>query len=304
MTTYDLIIIGAGPAGITAAIYAARKGMKLLVLGKDIGGQALWASDIENYTGYNIITGAELSDKFRKHIKLYGIDAREDETVQSLAKEGGIFTVKTIKGSYNARAVIAASGKTPKRLDVPGEEEFRNKGVAYCATCDGPIFAGKRVCVVGGGNSAITAAIALSKIAGFVSIINNDELLSGDAILQKALEKAGNVKVYNRAVVRAITGNKFVTGLDITLPHGAEHLPLEGVFIEIGLTPNSGFMENIKKNSEGEIEIDCLCRTSEEGLFAAGDVTNVPEKQIIVAAGEGAKAALSAFRYIVSRFSL
>ncbi|MFA5069487.1 MAG: FAD-dependent oxidoreductase [Candidatus Omnitrophota bacterium] len=302
MMMYDLIIIGAGPAGITAAIYASRKRMSLLVLSKDIGGQTLWTADIENYTGYNIVTGAQLSDKFREHIKVYGINVSEDEAVQSLVKRDGILTVKTGKDSYGAKAVIVASGKTPKMLDVPGEEEFRNKGVAYCATCDGPLFAGKRVSVVGGGNSALSAAIALSRIAGRVSVINNTMALAGDVILQEALEKAANVTIYNDAIVQGIVGDNFVTGIDVSLPQGQTRIPLEGVFVEIGLTPNSGFAKDIRKNSLGEIEIDCACQTSVSGVFSAGDVTDVPEKQIIIAAGEGAKAALSAFDYIVNHF--
>ena len=296
---YDLIIIGAGPAGITAAIYAARKKMNLLVLSKDIGGQTLWTGDIENYTGYQIVTGVELTEKFREHIDTYKISVNENENVLSVEKLKDSVIVKTDKEQYSAMAAIVASGKTPKELDVPGEKEYKNKGVAYCATCDGPLFAKKRVAVIGGGNSALDAAISLSKIATEVHIINISDGFTGDVIMQEAVKGAKNVTIYNESRVKSIKGDKFVKSVEIETPQGVKDIALDGVFVEIGLVPNSDFIKGVKKNSLGEIEVNCACQTDIAGIFAAGDVTSVPEKQIIVAAGEGAKAALSAFRYLI-----
>jgi len=296
---YDLIIIGAGPAGITAAIYAARKKMNLLVLSKDIGGQTLWTGDIENYTGYQIVTGVELTEKFREHIDTYKISVNENENVLSVEKLKDSVIVKTDKEQYSAMAAIVASGKTPKELDVPGEKEYKNKGVAYCATCDGPLFAKKRVAVIGGGNSALDAAISLSKIATEVHIINISDGFTGDVIMQEAVKGAKNVTIYNESRVKSIKGDKFVKSVEIETPQGVKDIVLDGVFVEIGLVSNADFIKSVKKNSLGEIEVNCACQTDIAGIFAAGDVTSVPEKQIIVAAGEGAKAALSAFRYII-----
>ena len=296
---YDLIIIGAGPAGITAAIYAARKKMNLLVLSKDIGGQTLWTGDIENYTGYQIVTGVELTEKFREHIDTYKISVNENENVLSVEKLKDSVIVKTDKEQYSAMAAIVASGKTPKELDVPGEKEYKNKGVAYCATCDGPLFAKKRVAVIGGGNSALDAAISLSKIATEVHIINISDGFTGDVIMQEAVKGTKNVTIYNESRVKSIKGDKFVKSVEIETPQGVKDIALDGVFVEIGLVPNADFIKSVKKNSLGEIEVNCACQTDIAGIFAAGDVTSVPEKQIIVAAGEGAKAALSAFRYLI-----
>ena len=296
---YEIIIIGAGPAGITAAIYAARKKMNLLVLSKDIGGQTLWTGDIENYTGYQIVTGAELTEKFKEHIDAYKITVNENENVLSVEKAKDSVTVKTDKAQYSSRTVVIASGTTPKELNVPGEKEYKNKGVAYCATCDGPLFAKKRVAVIGGGNSALDAAISLSKIATEVHIINLADDLTGDVIMQEALKVAKNVTIYNKSSVKSIKGDRFVKAVEIQTPQGVKDIVLEGVFVEIGLVPNSDFIKGVRKNSLGEIEVNCACQTDIAGVFAAGDVTSVPEKQIIVAAGEGAKAALSAFRYVI-----
>jgi NADH-dependent peroxiredoxin subunit F len=302
MMLYDLVIIGAGPAGITAAIYAARKKMSLLVLTRDIGGQTSWSGSIENYTGYQIVTGPELTEKFKEHIKIYGVKVKENETVLSVEKKERIIVIKTDKFEYSAKTVIIASGKTHKELEVPGEKEYKNKGIAYCATCDGPLFANKKVAVVGGGNSALDAAIQLSKIAAQVYIVNIENRLTGDAIMQEVIEKTENIEVYNDSSVVRVNGEKFVNSVEIKTSQGMEKIILDGVFIEIGLVPNTGFAEQLRKNALGEIEVNCACETNIAGIFAAGDATSVPEKQIIVAAGEGAKAALSAFRYIVRNF--
>lgn len=299
MMAFDLIIIGAGPAGISAGIYAARKNMSLLVISRDIGGQAAWSGDIENYAGFQFVTGPELSARFKEHIDIYDIKVNEPEEAVSLDKRGDTVIVKTDKAEYEAKAVIIASGKRSKELGVPGEREFKNKGVAYCAVCDGPLFKGKEVAVVGGGNSALDAAISLDKIVSGLCIINNANGLTGDEVMQKALKRSGKVRFYNNSSVTSIKGDKLVRAVEIDKGGARETIAVEGVFIEIGLIPNSGFANIVKKNGRDEIEVNCACETNIPGVFAAGDVTNVAEKQIIVAAGEGAKAALSAFHYLV-----
>ena len=296
---YDLIIIGAGPAGITASVYAARKRMSLLVITKDIGGQAAISGDIENYTGYQFITGPELAAKFEEHMRKFNITLKESEEVLELKKIGDNILVKTNKGSYEAKTAIIASGKRSKEIDVPGEKEFKNKGLTYCATCDAPLFSGKVVAVIGGGNSALDAALQLIKIAKHVYIINITSSLGGDAIMREKVEASKNVTVLNNSQVTAILGDKFVSGIRIKKEGREEQLAVQGIFIEIGLIPNSDFAKEIEKNQFGEIKVNCNNETNIPGVFAAGDVTDVPEKQIIIAAGEGSKAALSAFRYLV-----
>lgn len=295
---FDLIIIGAGPAGITAAVYAARKRMKFVVLTGDIGGQAAWSGDIENYTGYQFVTGPELVSKFEEHMRKYSIDSHENEEVKEIEKSGSSIKVKTRKGEYQAKAVIIASGKVSRELGVPGEKEFKNKGVTYCATCDGPIFSGKDVAVIGGGNSALDAALQMIKIAKMVYVINNTDSLGGDAVMREKVQNAPNVRVLNGAKVTAVTGEKMVTGISVRTKSGEESIPVKGIFVEIGLVPNSSFTGPVEKNERGEVRVNCKNETNIPGIFAAGDVTDVSEKQIIIAAGEGSKAALSAFKYI------
>jgi alkyl hydroperoxide reductase subunit F len=295
---YDLIIIGAGPAGITAAVYSARKRMKFLVLTGDIGGQAAWSGDIENYTGYQFVTGPELVSKFEEHMRKYSMEFHEREEVTGIEKLDGAIRVTTGKGRYEARTVIIASGKVSRELGVPGEKEFKSKGLTYCATCDGPLFGGKDVAVVGGGNSALDAALQMVKIAKHVHIINNTESLGGDAVMREKIERSPNVRIINGAKVTAITGDRMVTGIDIRTRSAEEHISVEGVFVEIGLVPNSKFADLVDKNNRGEIKVNCKNETNVPGVFAAGDVTDVSGKQIIIAAGEGSKAALSAFKYI------
>ncbi|MBP7055626.1 MAG: FAD-dependent oxidoreductase [Candidatus Omnitrophica bacterium] len=295
---YDLIIIGAGPAGITASVYAARKKMKFLTISLDIGGQAAWSGDVENYTGYQFITGPELAMKFEDHLRHYGIELKEKEEVLEVAKKGAVISVKTDKGSYEAKTVIIASGKISRELGVSGEKEFKNKGLTYCATCDGPIFSGKDVAVVGGGNSALDAALQLLRIASRVYIINNTQALGGDEVMREKVLSNPSATVLNSSQVTAITGDGMVSGVRIKSSGKDELIRVQGIFVEIGLIPNSGFAKDVLKNSGGEIVVNCRNETNVPGIFAAGDVTDVPEKQIIIAAGEGSKATLAAFRYL------
>ncbi|MDD5165891.1 MAG: FAD-dependent oxidoreductase [Candidatus Omnitrophica bacterium] len=296
---FDLIIIGAGPAGITASVYAARQRMNFLVITKDIGGQAALSGDVENYTGYQFISGPELAAKFEEHMRKFDFELKENEEVLSINRgDEGVFTVGTGKGEYETRSLIIASGKKSKELNVPGEKEFKNKGITYCATCDGPLFAGKDVAVIGGGNSALDAAMQLMKIARHVHIINIAGGIRGDAVMQGKVLNSKTVTVLNNTQVMAVLGDKMVSGIRIKQDNKEETISVQGVFVEIGLIPNTEFAKDLEKNTMGEIKVNCRNETNIPGIFAAGDVTDVPEKQIIIAAGEGAKAALSVFRYL------
>ena len=304
----DLIIIGAGPAGITAAIYAARKKMDFMVITKDIGGQVVWSGGVENYTGYQFVSGQELISKFKEHLESFRFDLKEGIDVLKVEKEGGYFKVhhrppgaKGLKTEfYSAKTVVVASGKKPRLLNVPGETQFRGRGVSYCATCDGPLFAGKEVAIIGGGNSAMDAALQMVKIARKVYIVNITEKLKGDPVMQDKLNGVQNLEILNRTHTVAIKGDKFAKALMVETAGKARELPVEGVFIEIGLTPNTDFIDFVEKDTLGEIVINCAAETSVPGVYAAGDCTSVPEKQIIIAAGDGAKAALSASKYLLT----
>ncbi len=295
---YDLIIAGAGPAGITASVYAARQRINFLLITKDIGGQTVLSADIENYTGYQFVTGLELAAKFEEHMKKYDIELKENEEAKEIRKEGNIVSLKTDKGSYEAKTAIIASGKHSRKLDVPGEAEFKNKGLTYCATCDGPLFAEKDVAVIGGGNSALDATLQLINIARRIYLIDIAPELKGEAITQEKIRASKKVSILNNTQITAVLGDRMVSAIKIKTKEAEKTLSAQGVFVEIGLIPNSEFTRGIDKNKQDEIKINCRNETNIPGIFAAGDVTDVPEKQIIIAAGEGSKAALSAFRYL------
>ncbi len=295
---YELIIIGAGPAGITASIYAARKKMNFIVITKDVGGQTVLSSGIENYTGYQFITGVELANKFREHIESFNILLKENETVTFVKKDADIISVETDKGKYYTKSVVVASGRVPRKLNVKGEEEFKNRGITYCATCDAPFFAGKDVAVIGGGNSALDAVLQLIKIANKVYLIDIAPKLKADPIMVEKAKNSNIVEIYNNTKVEEIYGDKFVEGIKISRDNKIKELSIEGIFIEIGSIAASDFINDVLKNKDKEIIVNCKCETNIPGIFAAGDVTNVASKQIIVACGEGAKAVLSAFEYL------
>ncbi len=296
---YDLVILGAGPAGITAAVYAARKQINFSVVTKDIGGQAALSGDIENYTGYQFITGPELAVKFREHLEKYSFDLHEGIEATKIENDGAGFKIQTSdQKTFSGKTLIIASGKRPRMLGVPGETEFKNKGVTYCATCDGPLFAGKEVAVIGGGNSALDAALQMMKIANKVYLININEKLAGDAIMRKKVEVSDKVEILNKTKTLGFSGDKFLKGMDVEVAGKSRKLNVEGVFVEIGLVPNSDFIDCVKKNKRKEIIVNCGAMTSVPGVYAAGDVTDVPDKQIVIAAGDGAKASLAAFRYL------
>ncbi|MBU1091176.1 MAG: FAD-dependent oxidoreductase, partial [Candidatus Omnitrophica bacterium] len=213
---------------------------------------------------------------------------------------GDKILVVTDKGEYEARTVIIASGKRTRELNVPGEKEFKNKGLTYCATCDGPLFPDKNVAVIGGGNSALDATLQLIKIAKHIHLINIVSGLTGDPIMREQVEASDKVSIINNARVSAVLGNKFVNAIKIKKEDREETIDVEGVFVEIGLIPNSDFIKDVEKNKLGEIKVSLRNETTQPAIFAAGDVTDVPEKQIIIAAGEGSKACLSAFRYLAT----
>jgi alkyl hydroperoxide reductase subunit F len=300
---YDVLIIGGGPAGLTAAVYCLRKGLSTGLLTSIVGGQMSETAGIENYLGYRYINGAELIDKFREQVQQFGIAFETKVDVRSIAAEPPALTLADGR-TLSARSLIIASGKESRRLGVPGERELTGHGVAYCAICDAPFYADKRVIVVGGGNSGLAAAFDLAKIATAVTLVQRRDRLTGDQILIDKLAGFANVRILLEHEVTAIHGATAVTSVDLfnrrtglTTSEGAD-----GVFVEIGLKPQSSFARGVvAMNEYDEIIVDCYCRTDRPGLFAAGDVTSVPYKQIIVACGEGAKAALAAADYVMNQ---
>ncbi len=299
----DLIIIGGGPAGMTAAVYAARKMLDTLLLTKDLGGQMMWTREIENYLGFQYISGPELIGKFEEHVKRYPANIVYEE-VTSLERSGdGTFLVRCGDTEYRAKTVIIASGKRPRRLGVPGEIEYTGRGVGYCATCDGPLYAGRAVAVVGGGNSALQAAIELAAIAGEVFLVVRGRFKADPVVVEK-LEASRKIEILRGYVARGIYGGDTVEKFAVAACDGREReLAVQGVFVEIGLDPNTEFAAGIADlNEYKEIEVDCRTATAVPGLFAAGDVASGPDKQIIIAAGDGAKAALVAYEYLLRNF--
>ncbi len=298
---YELIIIGAGPAGMTAAVYAARKKLNTLLLSIDLGGQPNWTTGIENYMGYQFIEGPELMQKFEEQVKQFPIEEKTGDGAVSISQVDGGFEVRIEKGeTYQGRAVIIATGKRPRTLNVPGEERLKGRGVTYCAICDGPLFEGMKVAVIGGGNSALEAADDMTKIGEHVYLVSLTPL-TGDQVLIDKVKGATNITIFTEHETLEILGDNFVSGIRIRDLKSGEERSLEvgGVFVEIGLIPNSELAKGlVNLNRLGEIEVNCACETGIPGLYAAGDVTNAPEKQIVVAAGEGAKAALQAHRYL------
>jgi len=304
---YDLIIIGAGPAGMTAGVYAARKKLKTLIISKDIGGQAAWSSDIENYLGFSMITGPELVKKFEDHLEEFSEDVELRVVVsgvKKVSKSGKHFKVTMGDNSAEtAKAVIISGGKIPRKLGVEGEDKFLNRGVTYCAWCDGPLFKGKDVAIIGGGNSALDAALNVSKLVNQIYIINITPELTGDQVMIEKVTDMPQIRIMNSCEVVAIQGDKLVQTVRIKTKDGLQKdLPVTGVFIEVGSIPATDYLKDlVKLNKAGEILIDEYNSTSIPGLFAAGDITNVVEKQIITAAGEGAKAAIQASIYLANQ---
>ncbi len=301
---YELIIIGGGPAGMTAAVYAARKRMNALILTKEFGGQPMWTMDIENYMGYQFVTGPELMEKFDQQVRKFPIEIKYEEVTRLVASGDGTFIVTSDGGEYQAKSVIIASGKRPRRLEVPGEVEFTGRGVSYCATCDGPLFAGKTVAVIGGGNSALQAAIEVSPVAEKVYLVSLYGYNADPIVIEKLKELERPVTELMGYTTTEIKGSQSVEKMVIVSNDTKEPLELDvqGIFVEIGLEPNTEYCEGVLDfNEYREVVTDCRTRTKLPGLFAAGDVTNGPDKQIVIAAGDGAKAALVAYEYLLHK---
>ncbi len=299
---YDVLIVGGGPAALTAAVYCMRKGVSTGLITSDFGGQVAETATVENYMGYNYITGMDLVNRFTEQMKQFKIGILEGQKAILIA-DGKIKHVTVEDGNtYKARSLIVTTGKSWRRLNVPGEKELTGRGVAYCAICDAPLFAGKRVVVVGGGNTAIESAIDLAKIAEHVTVVQLLQELTADRIIVDNFNTYTNTTVLYEHEIMEIKGEQAVNSVTVRNRKTGNtiSIPAQGIFIEIGLIPNTGIFKGVLELNEfGEIQVDCACRTSAKGIFAAGDVTSVPYKQIIIAAGEGAKAALSACEYIL-----
>jgi len=304
---FDVLIVGGGPAGAAAAIYAARKGINTGIVAERFGGQVLDTMGIENFISVSHTEGPKLVAQLEQHVKDYDVDVMNLQRAEKLipaTTEGGLHEVVLASGaSVKARTLILSTGARWRQMGVPGEDEYRNRGVAYCPHCDGPLYKGKRVAVIGGGNSGVEAAIDLAGIVAEVTLIEFDSQLRADAVLQRKLNSLPNVRVIVSALSTEVQGDgEKVTGLsykDRTTDQ-LHQIPLEGIFVQIGLVPNTEWLKDVVALSpRGEIEIDAKNATNIPGVFAAGDVTTVPYKQIIIATGEGSKAALSAFDYMI-----
>ena len=310
---YDLIIIGGGPAGTAAAVYAARKRLKVLLIAESFGGQSVVSADIQNWIGDQHISGYDLAKKFEDHIRAYAdvVHIKMPEQVTAVRKINCLdgtrpcdFEVTTDQStSYQSKAMILAAGARRRRLGIPGEEKFEGKGVAYCSTCDAPIFAGKKVAVVGGGNAGLEAVIDLFPYAAKIYLLVRSDALKADPITQEKVKQSHKVKIMLNAQVAEILGNEFVTGLkyhDIK-DNTEKTLELEGVFVEIGSVPNSEIVKGlVELDRWGQVIIDSKhATTSEPGIFAAGDITDDPYKQNNISAGDAVKATLAAYSYLM-----
>ncbi|WP_031238410.1 alkyl hydroperoxide reductase subunit F [Asticcacaulis sp. AC466] len=304
---FDVLVVGGGPAGASAAIYAARKGIRTGVVAERFGGQVLDTMAIENFISVSHTEGPKLAASLEQHVKEYDVDIMNLQRATALipaALPGGLTEIKLASGaSVKARTVILSTGARWRQMGVPGEEEYRNKGVAYCPHCDGPLFKGKRVSVIGGGNSGVEAAIDLAGIVAQVTLLEFAPELRADAVLQRKLFSLPNVTVILNAATTEVHGDGAkVTALSYKdRIHDIEHrIELEGIFVQIGLLPNTEWLKGtIALSPRGEIEINARGETSVPGVFAAGDATTVPYKQIVIAMGEGSKAALSAFDHLI-----
>ncbi|WP_188260652.1 alkyl hydroperoxide reductase subunit F [Azospirillum tabaci] len=304
---FDVLVIGGGPAGAAAAIYAARKGIRTGVAAERFGGQVLDTMAIENFISVSHTEGPKLATALEQHVKEYEVDVMNLQRAEKLIPAegpGGLIEVQLANGaSLKSKTVILSTGARWRQMGVPGEDEYRNKGVAYCPHCDGPLFKGKRVAVIGGGNSGVEAAIDLAGIVAEVTLIEFDSQLRADEVLQRKLRSLPNVRVITSGLTTEVHGDGTkVTGLSYKNRNTGEvhRIDLEGIFVQIGLVPNTEWLKgSVALSPRGEIEVDARGQTSIPGVFAAGDATTVPYKQIIIAMGEGSKAALSAFDYLI-----
>ncbi len=304
---YDVLIVGSGPAGAAAAIYSARKGIRTGLMGERFGGQVLDTVDIENYISIPKTEGARLAGALKAHVDDYSVDVIDSQSATRLIPapvEGGLHQIETASGAVlKARSLILATGARWRNMNVPGEDQYRTRGVTYCPHCDGPLFKGKRVAVIGGGNSGVEAAIDLAGIVEHVTLLEFAAEMKADRVLQDKVRSLSNVNIILNAQTTEVRGDgEKLTGMDYQdrISGDIHHLSVAGIFVQIGLLPNTNWLEGvIERNRMGEILIDAKCESSLKGVFAAGDCTTVPYKQIIIASGEGAKASLSAFDYLI-----
>jgi alkyl hydroperoxide reductase subunit F len=302
--SFDVLVVGGGPAGAAAAIYAARKGIRTGVLAERFGGQVMDTLGIENFISVQETEGPKLAQALEQHVKAYDVDIMNLQRASALRKTEAGIEIELANGAVlKSKSVILSTGARWREMNVPGEQEYRNKGVAYCPHCDGPLFKGKRVAVIGGGNSGVEAAIDLAGVVSHVTLIEFDTKLRADAVLQNKLNSLPNVTIILNALSKEVIGDgQKVSGLRYEdRATNAEHLiELEGIFVQIGLLPNTDWIKGvIDLSPRGEIIVDNKGETSMPGVFAAGDCTTVPYKQIIIAMGEGAKASLGAFDYLI-----
>ena len=305
---YDVVVVGGASAGLTAAMYASRQGLKTLIITKDIGGQALLTNDIENYPAFEHIGGFELMNRFEQQAKSFGAEFVYEEVSSIQKNKTGGLTVRTAfttDNQYDAHTIILAFGKTPRDLNVPGEKEFKGKGVSYCAVCDGPLFKNKTVAIVGTGESALEAAIYLKQLASKVNIIHRTDKPIGSEdtidLLQQWQQSNSKISFIPNSVVKSINGSSKVESLTLfnSKTNSEYKITVDGVFIEMGYIAKTDIAKDlVQLNDNKEIVVDKHCATSHEGIFAAGDVTDVPYKQAVISAGQGAIAALSAYNYI------
>ena len=303
---FDVLVVGGGPAGAAAAIYAARKGIRTGVAAERFGGQVLDTMAIENFISVPHTEGPKLAAQLEQHVREYDVDVMNLQRATALVPAGddGLVEIRLDNGaSLKSKAVVLSTGARWRQMNVPGEDEYRNKGVAYCPHCDGPLFKGKRVAVIGGGNSGVEAAIDLAGIVDHVTLIEFDHQLRADQVLQRKLHSLANVKVITSAMTTEVSGDgQRVNGLvyEDRGTNEKHEIALEGIFVQIGLLPNTEWLKGtIELSPRGEIIVDERGQTSLPGVFAAGDVTTVPYKQIVIAMGEGSKAALSAFDHLI-----
>ncbi|WP_215146188.1 alkyl hydroperoxide reductase subunit F [Exiguobacterium qingdaonense] len=298
---YDVLVVGGGPAGASAAVYAARKGIRTGIIAERFGGQVMDTMGIENFIGTAYTEGPKLVASLEEHVKEYGIDIMNLQRAKRLEKND-LVEIELDNGAVlKSKSVILSTGARWRNVNVPGEAEFKNKGVAYCPHCDGPLFEGKRVAVIGGGNSGIEAAIDLAGIVKHVTVLEFAPELKADQVLQDRLHSLPNVTVITNAQTTEITGTDKVNGISYVSRETNEshHVELEGVFVQIGLVPNTDWLDSVERNNFGEIVVDRHGATNVPGVFAAGDCTNSAYKQIIISMGSGATAALGAFDYMI-----
>lgn len=301
----DMLVIGGGPAGLNAALYAKRKGLKTGIITKRIGGQLLNTSSVDNYLGISQVSGEELSEKYLSHLNDLEVGIAEEVEVEKITKNGALFDTKLTNGTvYQSKTLLLATGSAPRKLQVPGEVEYSNRGVAYCAICDAPLFKGKDVIIAGGGNSAVEAAIDVAKFATRVTLVHRSQLRA-DQILIDHMMKQSNITVNLQTQILEIVGDEKMTGIKVLDKENSKErvIDADGIFIEIGNLPSNDLVKDlVALNDRGEVIVDEKNMTSLPGLYAAGDVTQMPYKQIVIAVADGAKAALAANEYINQNF--